>query len=858
MTIYQEIIEWSKNQYNFIQDAIRRLLLNPVLTDDDYNEIYELLKKEAGFSSTANPIIPTENDIPTNSENTDDIKLLNIENPINITALYNQANLNFNPSGLTIVYGKNGSGKSSYSKILKKCCWSKDKNVHLSTNIFSPRSDPQSVRINYSKNGQELSFTWNNDTNNCSALNQIYIFDSRCANLYVNNENPSEYKPSGIEILEKLIIVCNKLTQKITDELAQFNSIKPEFPSELIQTSLYNWYSTYENNSRVDIEKKLQITQEQIDRFNTLKQGLATNNPEIINNFLTQKVSRYSSLKTTLETLINNFNEDSIKQFEILRNDYITKQNAYIQAQESFKGNDIIQNIGSESWKLLWKAATEFIKTSIQDDFPLYPKTNINICPLCQQTLTQDAEKRFERFNKFILDKTNSEFVQINQKLISTISYLSDLNLNIDQNTYSELCNDNILFSDLINIFKQKFESSKNSVIKFLRMEINDLQVSIDTNLQTELSKIIDSIKIQITSNIDLINNRNKLEKEFSELSALLFISNNRDKLLSFKDNFDICKKLAICNQMLPKRNISMKIGDILESKAIEIQQNAFIDYLIQLNPAIASKIAIKKTKTTNGNTYQKCKFNSSDLEIADILSEGEQKIVALANFLSECTLASSKNTIVFDDPVTSLDQDYREQIAKIIINLSNERQIIVLSHDLYFIRLLKDKYKEEYNNECFIIGLRNYNGISGIVSDEIPYLAKNVQERIDTIRKVLKDINALDITRISEKEEKIITLKDYMRQLLERTVEDVLVNKTVTRFSKNINFKRANLNNIVTVTKNDIDFLLRLYGRYSEMIHDGSPELVATPLTEIEISRDLQDYETWKKEFIERTKTIG
>ena len=96
------------------------------------------------------------------------------------------------------------------------------------------------------------------------------------------------------------------------------------------------------------------------------------------------------------------------------------------------------------------------------------------------------------------------------------------------------------------------------------------------------------------------------------------------------------------------------------------------------------------------------------------------------------------------------------------------------------------------------------------------------------------------------------------MRQLLERTVEDVLVNKTVTRFSKNINFKRANLNNIVTVTKNDIDFLLRLYGRYSEMIHDGSPELVATPLTETEISHDLQDYETWKKEFIERTKMIG
>ena len=140
-------------------------------------------------------------------------------------------------------------------------------------------------------------------------------------------------------------------------------------------------------------------------------------------------------------------------------------------------------------------------------------------------------------------------------------------------------------------------------------------------------------------------------------------------------------------------------------------------------------------------------------------------------------------------------------------------------------------------------------------MSDEIPYLSKNVQERVNTIRKGLAEINALDITQIKEKEEKIITLKDYMRQLLERTVEDILINKTVTRFSKNINFKRGNLQNIVMVRKDDIDFLLGLYGRYSEMIHDGSTELVSASLTEDEISNNLRDYETWKKEFLDRVK---
>ena len=90
MTIYQEIINWSKDKYPFIKDSVRRLLIHPTLTDKDYDEIYELLKKDAGFPVAVSSIAPTENDIPTNTGSAIDIKLLGIENPINITALYDK------------------------------------------------------------------------------------------------------------------------------------------------------------------------------------------------------------------------------------------------------------------------------------------------------------------------------------------------------------------------------------------------------------------------------------------------------------------------------------------------------------------------------------------------------------------------------------------------------------------------------------------------------------------------------------------------------------------------------------------------------------------------------------------------
>jgi len=46
MSIYKDIIYWATNKPLFIQDAIRRMLVNPNLTTSDIDELLLLLKKE--------------------------------------------------------------------------------------------------------------------------------------------------------------------------------------------------------------------------------------------------------------------------------------------------------------------------------------------------------------------------------------------------------------------------------------------------------------------------------------------------------------------------------------------------------------------------------------------------------------------------------------------------------------------------------------------------------------------------------------------------------------------------------------------------------------------------------------------
>ncbi|MGB7062833.1 MAG: AAA family ATPase, partial [Candidatus Zixiibacteriota bacterium] len=72
------------------------------------------------------------------------------------------------------------------------------------------------------------------------------------------------------------------------------------------------------------------------------------------------------------------------------------------------------------------------------------------------------------------------------------------------------------------------------------------------------------------------------------------------------------------------------------------------------------------------------------------VLSEGEKRAVALADFLTEVALDTGSNGIVLDDPVTSLDLEWREMIACILAEEVNDRQVIVFTHDLPFLYFLK------------------------------------------------------------------------------------------------------------------------------------------------------------------------
>lgn len=857
MSIYQEILDWSQQRPDFIKDALRRIISNSTINQNDIAELVQLLKKENGDTSITINAVPFNNThIPSATGSLAHYpRLISLKQPINISALHNQGKLQFASNGLTVIYGNNGSGKSSYSRILKKLCWSRNSNIELMKNVFTPNATQQQVEFEIDINGINTRFQWVENAPSHPALSSINVFDTNCGDIYINSENPTEYKPVGIDVLERLIPVLNEISQSLNNEIALYNTTKPPIDQRLNTTPTGQWYSNFESLTRFVIDNYLQFSADNATRKNELHKLINTQNPQENIKNLTGLKARLDNYAKQIENVEAFFDEENITEIKSLRTNFENTKKAYDILTSELKEINTIEGFGSNPWRVLWEAAQKFAQSSGMTDGEKFPSSSsLEKCVLCQQDLDEVAQKRLIGFNQFISNDISTKLSKAQHGINNKIqSFESLVALSIDN--FKELTQYIPDFEKSFNSFYSSVEYSKSKIIGFLRKG-EELNIGI-APISVSIRNLIPDIDRQLAQNNQLLKNRNTLIAEYNELFAKEYLFNNKNQILKYYDELKYKSWISKCQSNLNTTSISRKIGALMENQAISLQHQEFINHLNYFNSEIATKVLLSKSRTSQGSTFQKCSLNGINHSIESILSEGEQKIIALSNFLAECTIDGRKNTIVFDDPVNSLDMDYRDLIANKIVTLSQDRQIIVLTHDLSFLRLLIDTHKTINSSDCEIIGIDKYNGISGIVTDEIPYLAKNVQERINSIRRILIEHDALQITDAHGRETKLDSARKRFRMLLERSVEEILSNKTYERFSKNIHLKKGNLSSYIVTEQSDIDFLLNLFGKYSVTEHDGGTTAIPQLPNKTTIEQDIRAYSTWKDDFKAKLKTF-
>ena len=409
-TVLAHLVIWSKGLPVWQQDALRRLYLTGKLLDADLAELSRLCREPHGLlgkdesSVTAEPIESAH--IPAQLPSSAPVSLKLVGQTQNVNALAGGQALNFADSGLTIVYGDNGSGKSGYGRILKRACRARDQEDILG-NVYSPASaGPASAHIQFSIGGlPQPPVIWQDGGPAPPELSSISVFDAKCASIHVDGRNELAYTPFPLQLLQSLARCCLQIGGALKQKKSIVEAQVPPFrqrPASHQGTAVHNLILELAPATKLSEVRALsQLSEAEHARLKELKRDLAADP--------IKQLRRCKALKERLEALAVSVKaaewtmsataSDGLRQR--LKDAKEKAAAAKFAATEAFKGEPLPM-VGSDVWKALWEAARKF---SIEEAYAAasFPNTVAGaVCVLCQQALSPVAAERLTRFEQFV------------------------------------------------------------------------------------------------------------------------------------------------------------------------------------------------------------------------------------------------------------------------------------------------------------------------------------------------------------------------------------------------------------------------------------------------------------------------
>ncbi|PWK17105.1 AAA family ATPase [Xanthomarina spongicola] len=871
MPILVHIIEWIEDKPKFWQEAVNRIIRNNDLTDGDINDLVNICKSENGISDLEFDVVDIEElkALVENSDSEETVTLSKICNTENINALKEGEELEFAPNGLTVIYGDNGSGKSSYVSVLKHICNTRGIRPTINSNLFVENSDQkqQVAELEYNtESGSSGSVVWKDNHLNDRILQVVDVFDTQSANHYIEDEDEIAFIPSGLIVLEKLAQCCKKVEERINTDKGTLIASSFDF-SFLIgeyETEVSKFLQTLSNKTKIEeLKTHTNHTEESEARIKELGTSiikLKAKDPKKVIEDNNKKIRRFNSLKDRYRAVETGFTEKTLTDSKTIINTFFSASEISKTASEKAFSNLPIENVGNEYWKTLWESARKFYNHSVGDT--IFPNTDENSnCPLCLQDLGDDAKERFNNFETFVKADLQQQLDVASTKLEEWKNYYA--NLDFDFTEYTPTIDE---IEELIEGFTVKQASFINALNteqkKILKLyetpkiieviEIPEFESTPITVIET-LVKTLQEENIKL-SKASVEEELKLLESEFRNLSAIKELQKYEKQITDEINRKRSIESLKKCTSQCRTTNITICSNGITDTYITSNLKENFKAELRKLGFKNINVVA--NTKGAKGKQYHYLQLDTSygvNISLKDILSEGEHRCISLATFFSELSISEHKSAIIFDDPVSSLDHRWRDKISKRIIEESQERQVIVFTHDITFLMRLQE-FANKQDCDIEIKSLTRKKTETGILAKNPPWDALPVKARVGVLNAEFQTLEKIENTETEEVyREKVKLMYGLMRETWERLVEELLLNGTIQRFGREVQTLR--LKKVIDLTEEDYQKIKANMSKCSTMFsgHDSAGELIQSlPDTE-EVNADLEILKAYAVELKKR-----
>lgn len=571
--------------------------------------------------------------------------------------LFNFNEINFDKK-VNFIFGKNGCGKSTITKLVKEQCNNYDVRIFQGfESVVSANNSLETVVL-----GEE-----NTDINNKIEEKRREIIRIEQSIIAIkNNISENEEYPDNLWSKRNLKEKAHKDQKDKIDHFCRESAKKIKEDEQKITSSSYNIASFKE-----DIPQAKPLSEDRVSELRKLlnSEVKTANKLEILNFSLSDELNDVNGLlglKVEEKTRLVRLEGDPIKKAFAGQGLHIHKAGDFC----AFCNNPVSEDVIEELQKYFSADEVKEFNSKIENKINNVDKLiqDINNMQMDVDKFYVDYQSRVE-YIRIKFDRLKNEYVAFLDNLASS---LKEKKSNLFQES---------------SLLQMKYPDEINDAIN----QYNDI---VDENNSSDLPKKKEKAKSDLR--LDLVS------KFLSEFKYDIEHTNLDNFLMSLNDVKKDINKEELRVEDLKKEitTINLSINVLLSSTKNE-------KILVQrVNEKLKLYVNFELIHQDGSNDYKvKCSRNGSIRTVQE-LSTGEKNIIAFLYFIEKIneSLDSRPKCIVFDDPMNSNDDTVQYLIIEELQKLKDKKitdneRIIILTHNIHFYLNVKFGCSYTYNN---------------------------------------------------------------------------------------------------------------------------------------------------------------
>lgn len=728
------LADWANTSDEWVRLLVTEVLASGrAVGESTVKKAYELFRQEKALDKRELPTVERLDVEARQDESAPPLSLTRLSEVRGVNALAPGAIIEPH-EGLTILYGENGTGKTGYSRVFKALANSRTADTILG-DIEADTVNAQTAKLEFKLGDDKLTLAWHGERG-VSPFTRMSIFDSPAVSTHVDDDLDYVYTPASLALFNHVTAAVQAVTGEIDTTINALDTGSAGLLSRFQRgSSIYPLIETLgASTDLAELKGKAasgEAVEANLDGLTQAVAALRANTIGIQISALKAEQRVLAQAATIAETLLSfdaiAYNAALAKRVQLTA-DYDTFR------EELFAAADLPAD-PDDTW-------SEFIVTgeAYRQHLVELGKHDSDRCLYCGQPLQDPARELLSRYSTYLEDKISAD-------IRTTDTLLAEFKLQVAA-----------IQGNNLNQFICDYDEEEERPPYFsqaVAIEGEGLRLVAAVTEGKPASPTIAATVAQPKADIDaelesVVNGLTTLENQQQNRTQALV--EKQAELVESKDAVELGKSWPVIETQVrsakeadqlktlkrPLPSLARAVTALAKAASDRLINQSFDALFLEECDALSAPILKLQFVGREGRAHRR-KVLSGKHKPSKVLSEGEQKVLALADFLAEARLAGITAPVIFDDPVSSLDHRRINEVAQRIARLADENQVIVFTHDILFATKLLSIF--EKSKRCVYFQITDENGkgkvtrASGPRTDSLGAIKKRITDAIQAAK---------------------------------------------------------------------------------------------------------------------------